>query len=224
MPNGKSKRGGKGGRRKFRSPKLPLTLVPPQAREVAFVATDSFAITESAAGTGATLILSLNNAFDVLTAVGGPTAGYFASISSMYRYYRVMTARIRVTAFVSGTSVTYAEACLVPLPQVTTISTNPKVWAIQRMATCKATTGISSASGAAPIILDKTYSIPQLFNVTKTAYLSEDNYRSVFNGSPANQMYCAITIFGVNSTVTTLAGKYTVSFRIRFESPAIQTP
>lgn len=219
----------KHGKSTKRSPKpMSLTSQPPFKGKVAminFVASDTFALTESAAGSGAQFFLSLNNAYDVLTAVGGPSATYFSAVTTMYRYYRVLSTRLRLEVIPIASSNGLVTVSMLPSPMVAVVPSNPKVWHIQPNAYTKTSVSSAASSGGRTMVLDRMYSMAKIFGIKESVLKAESDYRAVFNGSPANQAYCSIGVFGINSsTAATISGRYTVSFKVMFESPVVQSP
>lgn len=210
---------------KRRGKLLPLTFIPPKSKMVNFVATYRFAITESAVSSGAYFMLALNNPYDVLTSVGGPSAMGWTSMVSYYNKYRCDTTRVRVEAYASGTANGLCEACLVPMPINSALPSSPENWRDTVNSQCKLTATTSSASGATKIILDRQWNMWDLLGVSKQKYCAEDNFGAVYNGNPVNQVYCAITAYGWGgATAVSLTGKYTVSFSVLLYSPTAQNP
>lgn len=209
------------------SPALPLAMVFPTTKQMTFVATFRIAITESAAGTGQFAFIALNNLYDVLSAAGGPATAGLSAMSSFYRNYRVDSARLRlegVTA-AAGTGVAI-ESCLTPTGITTTLSASPENWSIMPGAVSQITSSALSGSGKPNVLLDKTYDIPKLLGISRAKYEAEDNYSSVFNGSPATQVYVAMTTYGMAGATgaATLNGRYRVVMRATLYNPVAQTP
>ncbi len=169
--------------------------------------------------------LALNNPYDVLTAVGGPSPMGFSAMSTFYNRYRADRVRVHVEGMATGAANAVVECCLVPSPTNSTLPSSPENWRDSRMAVGKLTTPTASASGSQLVVLDRQWNMWDLFGVSRAKYEAEDNYSAVYNGNPVNTMYCGVTVYGWNSAaVTNFVGRYTVSFDILLFSPTAQSP
>lgn len=205
--------------------KLPLTYMPPPSKVVNFVSTYRFVTSEAGASTGGYTFLAINNPYDVLTAVGGPSPMGYSGMSTFYSKYRCDRVRVHVDGVVTGTANSVVECCLVPTPTNSTLPSSPENWRDSRMAVSRLTTPVNSASGSTIVKLDRQWNMWDLFGVSRAKYEAEDNYGAVTNGNPNNTMYCAITVYGWGgATAASFTGRYIVSFELLLHSPSPQNP
>jgi hypothetical protein len=216
----------KHGKRKQRGPlALRLNWSPPPSHRVNFVATQTFSLSEPAAGAGGYKFFQLNNIYDVDATVGGPSAAGYAQYAALYGKYRVDRVRFRYNGYVVAGGVACGQVCVMPTGTNTVVPTPPSAWPIQRRAKCVHTVPTSSGSGALPVVIDVTYSMADLFGVSLAKYIAEDNYASATGTGPTNTQYCALTVYGISSTaIYTISGSVSVSFDVLFFNPLIVSP
>jgi hypothetical protein len=194
-----------------------MCYVPPASKHVTLVFSETLTITESAAGAGAFNFYRLNSAYDVDTSVGSTSTPGFAEWSSFFTNYRVWKTRVRVEGVVSGAgSGSINTCCLVPNPLQATLPSTPVRWPVQ-FGTVHQTVPLVSSGGNNLVVLDKQYSLPSVFRISRSQYRDEFDFTATTSSNPTRQAYVAVTVQAAqSSTPAVFAFQIYVSMDVEF--------
>jgi len=220
MKGGKKRIQGKKGPRK---PALPLYFEPPRTRTAVLAFSGVYsAEAESSAGGGHYHFFKINSAYDIDAAYGSVAVPGFAEYGAFFQNYRVISARVKLEAAVSGmTTGSICEVSLVPNGNGLSLPAQAQTWPVQY----NAVTGTicNSNEGAGRLLrLDKTFDLAKLFNVTPQQFRSDFDFSAGVTQNPTRVMYLAVCFRSAgSSTVAVLSYKLTVSMRIEFFVPTL---
>lgn len=226
MPNNKSNKNKKNGRKSGGKPSLPLTFRPIPNMKINVVFAQEIGYVESAAGLGAAGYFRVNGAFDPDQTAGGSSAIGFNNYAGLFTSYRVHAMRFRFEGAVSYGTVTnfnLATVTVTPNPRQVTLPANAALWGIQPGAMRKVIAP-ATFGGKNVVTFDRVYYPWQIAKITKDQYLSEADYSSLVSTVPVKEMYLAL---GVNSmgggNPVSLNGLVTITYLVEFFEPALLT-
>lgn len=208
-------------RKPARRTKLPLFMVPPKSKKVCLCfPSDSVTITESAVSGGAFRYYRLNSAYDVDTGVGSTNTPGFNEWSAFFNNYRVWRTHVRVEGGVSGgSSGALATVGLVPNSFQATLPSSKIYW-ISQPGVVHQTISQLSNGGRTICVLDKQYSLPTIFRITKRQFMDDMDFTATTGSNPSRQAYVAVTLNSINSsTVMSFSFTIVVSMEIEFFNP-----
>jgi hypothetical protein len=181
---------------------------PPIARRTLLAYPASLVQTEAAAGIGAAYFFRANSIFDPdFTGVGTSALGY-AAWNQFYTAYRVTRCTIRLQAQAAGMSTNgLATVAIVPSEAATSLPANKQTWRTMPGSVMKPTTN-ANTSGTV-VSLTTTYDMAKLAKLSRSQFLTDQDYASGFGSSPAKPLFFAVCVDSSGS-----ASPVTVTYNI----------
>lgn len=213
----------KGSKLRRLPPQPRFTYVPPQSKRVRLTFVNpQAAITEAAAGAGASHVFRLNGTYDVDTSLGSTAVPGFAEHAAFFSGYRVWSAAVKLVGTVTGGSTgSFAHVGFYPNATNTFLSGAGAAvsWLV---APNRRSTLVVADSSRAPAIanIQASFSLPAIARITKQQYAIDMDYSATTVSVPSRQIQLAVFVNSTgSSSVVTLNYAIWVEMEVEFFNP-----
>ncbi len=176
-------------------------------------------LTEGAAGAGTLYVFSLSSIYDPdVTSVGTSALGY-TSYSSFFTRYRVVKARIEITAcpYNAATAAPMIVGYMVgPNSTITATST---LWPVQTNSHSKMVHAVTPGGSHGMASFKTTVDLARAQAVTKQQFMTDLDYSASFGSNPARQTYLILFVRGLGGAVAVASFDVRIVYHTELSQP-----
>lgn len=221
MPAKKNNRKGKKQKwvQKGQTPSVPAFFRPGplvQYADLAYSAAPG--LTEGALGAGTLYVYSLSSIYDPDVSGAGTTALGYTSYSSFFTRYRVIRARIEISAVPYNTTGGSMIVGYMVGPNSTVTATST-LWPVQTNSFSKLVHSATPGGSHGMANFKRTIDLARIQGVTKQQFMSDLDYSGAFGSSPARQSYLILFVRGTGSAAAVASFDVRIVYHTELSQP-----
>ncbi len=156
-------------------------------------------ITESVLGAGGIYVFNLSSIYDPDFSTAGTTALGYTAYSSFFTRYRVVQARIELTATSHETKIGPWMAGYMLGPNTTTTSA-ASLWPVQTNSYAKLLNATTPGGDNGMLRVNRVIDLHKVQGVTKQQFMTDLDYSASFGTNPARSTYLILWVRGLGAS------------------------
>ncbi len=176
-------------------------------------------LTEGVVGAGSLYVFSLSSIYDPNVSGVGTTALGYTSYSSFFTRYRVVRARVEITATPYNNATGTAMTLGYMVGPNSTVTSSAALWPVQTNSYSKLVHAATPGGMHGMANFSKTIDLARVQGVTKQQFMTDLDYSAAFGSSPARQTYLVVYVRGHGSVAAVASFSVRIVYHTELSQP-----